>query len=133
MACRAKRPGGSTSTCAGSQSLSNLALLCRRHHRAVHEDGYAVARLPDGTLRFTRPDGRPLPDVPEPPPVPRDPVQTLRERHQAPGLAIHPRSLKPTWLGERIDIGWATDVLHPLPAAPRGLPRPGAVGGRLRP
>src|SRR5207253_2687066 len=28
----------------GPTTLSNLALLCRRHHRAVHEDGYQLAR-----------------------------------------------------------------------------------------
>src|SRR2546430_7838380 len=32
--------------------LSNLALLCRRHHRAVHEDGYQVERQADGELRL---------------------------------------------------------------------------------
>ncbi|MGH7384525.1 MAG: HNH endonuclease signature motif containing protein, partial [Candidatus Rokuibacteriota bacterium] len=32
----------------GPTTLSNLALLCRRHHRAVHEEGYQVERLPDG-------------------------------------------------------------------------------------
>src|SRR5262249_38019687 len=34
----------------GLTTLSNLALLCRRHHRAVHEDGYQVERQPDGNL-----------------------------------------------------------------------------------
>src|SRR5947209_7534985 len=48
----------------GPTTLSNLALLCRRHHRAVHEAGYRMERQPDGQLRFWRPDGRPLPDVP---------------------------------------------------------------------
>src|SRR5882762_1273917 len=52
----------------GPTTLSNLALLCRRHHRAVHEEGYQVARGPDGVLQFRRPDGRPLPDVPPPDP-----------------------------------------------------------------
>src|SRR6266480_4371917 len=28
----------------GPTTLSNLALLCRRHHRAVHEEGYRVDR-----------------------------------------------------------------------------------------
>jgi len=36
----------------GPTTLSNLALLCRRHHRAVHEDGYQLARQPDGELQF---------------------------------------------------------------------------------
>ena len=34
----------------GPTTLSNLVLLCRRHHRAVHEEGYQVERMPDGEL-----------------------------------------------------------------------------------
>ena len=30
----------------GPTTLSNLVLLCRRHHRAVHEEGYQVDRRP---------------------------------------------------------------------------------------
>ena len=98
----------------GPTTLSNLALLCRRHHRAVHEEGYAVERLPDGELRFRRPDGRPLPDAPEPAAIPTDPVHALRARHEAQGLRIHPRTARPEWLGEPLDVGWAIGVLHPL-------------------
>jgi hypothetical protein len=65
----------------GPTTLSNLAMLCRRHHRAVHEEGYQVERLSDGALRFCRPDGRLLPDVPAPPAIPDDPVQSLRARN----------------------------------------------------
>src|SRR6267378_6638434 len=32
----------------GPTTLSNLALLCRRHHRAVHEEGYTIERLAGG-------------------------------------------------------------------------------------
>ena len=39
----------------GPTTLSNLVLLCRRHHRAVHEEGYRVARAEDGALRFSPP------------------------------------------------------------------------------
>jgi hypothetical protein len=31
----------------------------------VHEEGYQVARGVDGALRFTRPDGRPIPERPD--------------------------------------------------------------------
>ncbi|MGH7353380.1 MAG: DUF222 domain-containing protein, partial [Candidatus Rokuibacteriota bacterium] len=58
----------------GPTTLSNLALLCRRHHRAVHEEGYQMDRQPDGELRFRRPDGRLLPEVPLAAAVPADPV-----------------------------------------------------------
>ena len=95
-------------------TLSNLALLCRRHHRAVHEAGYQVARGPDGTLQFQRPDGRPLPEAPMSPEVPGDPVASLRTRHDAEGLRLNALTTRPGWLGEHLDLGWAIDVLHPL-------------------
>jgi len=98
----------------GPTTLSNLALLCRRHHRAIHEEGYQVDRLPDGALRFRRPNGWPLPDVPPPAAVRGDPVHVLRSRHEAEGLRIHARTACPSWLGERLNVGWAIDVLHPL-------------------
>ncbi len=98
----------------GPTTLSNLALLCRRHHRAVHEEGYQVARGLDGALRFRRPDGHPVPEVPLSASVPADPVGALRARHDAEGLRVHARTACPGWLGERLDVGWTIDVLHPL-------------------
>jgi 5-methylcytosine-specific restriction endonuclease McrA len=98
----------------GPTMLSNLALLCRRHHRAVHEEGYQVDRQPDGELCFRRPDGRGLPAVPPPAVVPSKPCDALRARHEAQGLRLHARTATPGWLGEPLDVGWAIDVLHPL-------------------
>ena len=98
----------------GPTTLSNVALLCHRHHRAVHEEGYQIERLSDGALRFRRPDGRPLPEVPPAAAVPADPVGALRARHVAEGLRLHARTGLAGWLGERLDVGWAIDVLHPL-------------------
>jgi hypothetical protein len=98
----------------GPTTLSNLVLLCRRHHRAVHEEGYHVEPEPDGALSFRRPDGRRLPDVPPPAPAPADPVEALRARNHTHGLRLHARTACPAWLGERLDLGWALDVLHPV-------------------
>ena len=42
----------------GPTDLANLALLCRAHHRAVHEGGWQLARAPDGQLTAT-PSHRP--------------------------------------------------------------------------
>jgi hypothetical protein len=39
----------------GPTDLANLALLCRTHHRAVHEGGWRLARQPDGRLTATPP------------------------------------------------------------------------------
>jgi 5-methylcytosine-specific restriction endonuclease McrA len=105
----------------GPTTLSNLALLCRRHHRAVHEEGYGVERQPDGELRFRRPDGRPLPAVPPPPAVPDDPVHALRARNEAVGLRLGASTTRPTWLGEHLDVGWAIDVLHPRAVEPLAI------------
>jgi len=98
----------------GPTTLSNLASLCRRHHRAVHEEGFEVVRGLDGALQFFRPDGRLLPAVPPPGAVPIDPVATLRSGHEAHGLHLDSRTACPGWTGERLDLVWAIDVLHPL-------------------
>ena len=41
----------------GATDMVNMALLCNFHHHRVHEGGYGLRRLPNGTLEFTRPDG----------------------------------------------------------------------------
>jgi hypothetical protein len=97
----------------GPTQLSNLALLCRRHHRAVHEEGYQVEGGADGTLQFRRPDGWALPDLPPPVAVPTDPAGAIRAQHAAQGLNLHARTGLTQWFGERLDVGWAIDVLHP--------------------
>jgi 5-methylcytosine-specific restriction endonuclease McrA len=98
----------------GPTTLSNLVLLCRRHHRAVHEEGYQVDRLPDGELRFRRPDGRVIPNVPRPPEAPADPASTVRTDNDEAGIVVRAWTATPSWHGERLDVGYAIDVLHPL-------------------
>ena len=103
----------------GPTTLSNLAMLCRVHHRAVHEEGFQVDRTPDGGLRFRRPDGRLLTDVPPSPNVPDDPVRALRARNESAGLRLDRNTTLPGWLGEHLDVGYAIDVLHPRALEPR--------------
>jgi HNH endonuclease len=43
----------------GPTDLPNLALLCRAHHRAVHEGGWRLVRGPDGRLTAHPPHRRP--------------------------------------------------------------------------
>jgi 5-methylcytosine-specific restriction endonuclease McrA len=97
----------------GPTTLSNLTLLCRRHHRAVHEEGYQVERLPDDTLRFLKPDGSLLPDAAPLPELPSDPAEVIRAHNKERGLRINARTAFPTWAG-RMNAGWAVGVLHPL-------------------
>jgi hypothetical protein len=98
----------------GPTTLSNLALLCRRHHRAVHEEGYQVNRLADGELEFRRPTGSVIPYAPSLPRIPSDPAHAIRARNEAEHLRLHARTATPAWLGERLDVAYAMDVLHPL-------------------
>jgi 5-methylcytosine-specific restriction endonuclease McrA len=46
----------------GSTALANLLLLCRPHHRSVHERGGFRLDLHDGVPVFRRPDGTVLED-----------------------------------------------------------------------
>jgi hypothetical protein len=106
----------------GPTTLPNLAMLCRRHHRAVHEEGYQVERQPDGDLRFTTPWGRHLPNVPTPRLVHDNPVKILRAENEAAGLQVDAQTTRPGWLWERLDVGYAIDVLHPRALRPKGKP-----------
>ena len=91
----------------GPTTLSNLVLLCGRHHRAVHEEGYQVDRQPDGRaahsvartvgsyrtcrvlrrLRLTR-------------------SEPSRTHNDEAGVVVGPRTATPGWQGERLDVGY---------------------------
>jgi hypothetical protein len=44
----------------GETKMDNLVLLCRRHHRLVHEEGYGIQTGAFGAFTFTLPDRRVL-------------------------------------------------------------------------
>jgi hypothetical protein len=88
-------------------------MLCRRHHRAVHEEGFQIERLAAGQLCFRQPDGRPIPDGPPPAAVSANPSDTVRAQNDARGVHIDPHTATPGWQGERLDVVYAISVLHP--------------------
>jgi hypothetical protein len=53
-----------------------------------------------------------------------DPVEELRARNDAVGLRIDAHTSTPSWLGERLDLGYAIDALHPLANEKRELASP---------
>jgi len=52
--------------------------------------------------------------VPPPTAVAENPAETLRAENEARGVHIDAQTSKPGWLGERLDVGYAISVLHPL-------------------
>ena len=95
----------------GATRLDNLVLLCRRHHRAVHEEGFAVRMGATGEAEFHWPDGRPLPAVPRAAQWNGPPLAPTDARLDAGGIAIGPDTATPDWHGERLDLVYAIDVL----------------------
>lgn len=81
-----------------------------------------MTREANGDLRFRTPSGQLLGVVPPSPAVPADPVQELRAQNDALGLnSIDSHTSTPSWQGERLDLGYAIDVLHPLANEKREL------------
>ena len=95
----------------GATALDNLILLCRRHHRAVHEEGFRVTQDATGNVEFVGPEGRPLPEAPAPPDWTGRPLAPVRARLEREGVSIDPDTLTPDWRGERLDLDW---VIHQL-------------------
>ena len=107
----------------GETQLFNLVLVCRFHHRAVHEEGFQVVADGAGGFQFLRPNGEPLPAVP---PAPRwegvgPPLAPTVERLAAAGISIDPHTATPEWYGESLNVAATLDVLwEPPVAAARG-------------
>ncbi|HVT18815.1 MAG TPA: HNH endonuclease signature motif containing protein, partial [Thermoanaerobaculia bacterium] len=95
----------------GETSLTNMLLLCRRHHRAVHEEGFTLELAPDGAARFYRPDGQPLAQAPTLPVVAGEPVAGLVSRLASRGVAVAARETLPSWWGGPVDYGWEIEWL----------------------
>ena len=93
----------------GETRLDNLVLLCRRHHRLVHEEGYGIQPLADGDIRFTLPDGRTLKNSYHG--RFRGNVVALKARNRGSNQKITPYTAIPDMDGGTLDYPMALDVL----------------------
>jgi hypothetical protein len=93
----------------GTTDPRNLILLCRRHHRLVHEGGFSVTGDANEKVVFRDPRGEILENAPEPPPGSRRDLPSperelwigdgermdLEENVYAVATAIHPPNREP--------------------------------------
>lgn len=100
----------------GETRLDNLVLLCRHHHRAVHEGGVRVERLDDGSFRFTAPDARELRDAPPLPALAHDwdALGPDAWTHTRDGLVMTPWTSSSRWNGEPLDLPLAVSAFRNL-------------------
>jgi hypothetical protein len=76
----------------GETSLDNLVLLCRHHHRLVHEEGFGCERTDGGGVVFRHPSGRVLP---EHVPLERGDYLRIAFGNVRAGLTLTPRTTQP--------------------------------------
>ncbi len=93
----------------GETSMGNLVLLCRHHHRLVHEGGFSVIRETDGQIKFTNPDRQVMPNNGAT--HSRGNVIALRTAHAASGIHITPETTITKWCGEQMDDQLAVEGL----------------------
>ncbi|MCY4108957.1 MAG: DUF222 domain-containing protein [Chloroflexi bacterium] len=95
----------------GETKLSNLVLLCRRHHRLLHEGGFSVRMSEDGSVQFFHRRGRPLEQSPAPPPVGVHAARELVEHLENAGILITGNESLPTWDGRPLDLPYVMECL----------------------
>jgi len=99
----------------GETKLSNLVLLCRRHHRLLHEGGFNVRLSKDGAVQFFHRRGRPLEQSPAPPPVGLHAARRLVEQLENAGILITGKESMPTWDGRPLDLPYIMECLWQPP------------------
>ena len=95
----------------GETKLSNLVLLCRRHHRLLHEGGFSVRMSEAGAVRFFHRRGRPLEQNPAPPPVGLHAARELVEHLENAGILITGKESMPSWDGRPLDLPYVMECL----------------------
>ena len=96
----------------GETAMENLVLLCRHHHRLVHEGGFGIDCSMVGRIEFSNPSGEVIPTGPAK--HSRGNARSLFEQHSESGIHITPRTAQSLWLGEKMDDDMAIQVMLQL-------------------
>ena len=85
-------------------------LLCRRHHRLVHEQNVELINHGSGNIEFRRPDQQVLPGALFPQFSEQEAHAeslAIEHQHQHMGVAINELTAVTRWQGERMDYSMA--------------------------
>ena len=74
----------------GRTDLQNTVLLCRRHHRLVHEEGHRICMDTERRVVFFNPSGKAIAAAPPPPALGDAPVEQMVRANRA-------RGVEPAW------------------------------------
>jgi hypothetical protein len=86
----------------GETNLENLVLLCRAHHRLLHEGGFQLNKLPGGKIQFINPEGTVIPEAPNS--RFRRNFLELEIGNAGAGVEINSKTAIPHWGGEGMDL-----------------------------
>jgi len=93
----------------GETSMDNLVLLCRKHHRLVHEAGYGIKAGHNGMTEFSLPDGKVIPNGPDG--RSRGNFSRIKTMNRENGIEITPNTSIPLWYGEQMDNQMAVQAV----------------------
>lgn len=91
----------------GATDQDNLVLLCRHHHRLLHEGGYSMMHDGAGVFQFYSPSGQVVPSVV----LSTAPAFNLNDVLCSTNKNVSAETLLPKWCGERMDVGMAVEGL----------------------
>jgi hypothetical protein len=111
----------------GETELSNLILMCRRHHGLVHERGFRVELDGNGEAVFYKPNGEPIPNTIVRQAARGQPVEVIKRLNEEAGLQIEPDTNLPEWDGEIPQYEYIAWMMTAL-ASSRRAPSPNEVG-----
>jgi hypothetical protein len=89
--------------------MENLVLLCRKHHRLVHEGGYGIRPGEHGMVEFSLPDGTGIPNGPDG--NSRGNFLNVKEMNRENGIEITSETSIPMWWGDRMDHQMAVQAV----------------------